>query len=322
MMFSRRDFLRSASLFGAGFALAKPLVASEKIFTNIKANFDESLSVFFSDVHVGGGKSYQRNYFLEIVADVMRMDPLPRNIVIFGDLAFLSGMKGDYEESYKIIKPMMDLGIKVTIGMGNHDRRSTFLETYEGYDKRLLVPGKIVSVSSDSNADILMLDGLQGKDERAERDMGPVSGKLDPDQIEWIKAELPKWPRKVFVGSHFPIHELKIDQKTSLVRFMMENCPNVKGYIHGHDHRWYERWSSCGWGKRAIMRSVCLPSTGHWGDIGYTTFRTTPEKATLSLKMKDFFFPRPLKEGEKRPAIWDQFIKERSGTPPREFALT
>jgi hypothetical protein len=307
---SRRSFLQCSALFGASSFVSNSFGAA--MFTGKAGDFDDSMMVFLSDVHVRGGKSYQRDRFQPIVAEILKMNPLPRNIVIFGDLAYLCGKKEDYVESEKLIKLFTDAGINVTIGMGNHDRRSTFLEVYPDYAKRLKVPGRIVSVASGADADILMLDGLQGTDDRKMNDMGPVSGQLCDAQREWLKAELPKWPRKVFVASHFPLEELKIEPKMSLAKFMNEKCPNVKGYIHGHNHRWYNYWTALGWKSRKLMRSACLPSTGHWGDIGYAIFRTTPAKADLQYVAKDFFFPKPIDEskGEKRPVEWDTILEE------------
>ena len=45
-----------------------------------------------------------------------------------------------------LLKQLEDAGIPVTICMGNHDRRSTFLEVHPSYAKRTLVPGRIVTV--------------------------------------------------------------------------------------------------------------------------------------------------------------------------------
>ncbi|MBQ0031706.1 MAG: hypothetical protein KBT68_02770, partial [bacterium] len=64
---------------------------------------------------------------------------------------------------------------------------------------------------------------------------------------------------------------------------------------------------------RHVTRLVCLPSTGWWGDIGYAIMRTYPDRAELSLVENDFFFPSPLKPGEKSPPEWDDIIAENNG---------
>ena len=43
------------------------------------------------------------------------------------------------------------------------------------------------------------------------------------------------------------------------------------------------------------------------------TFRTREDRATLSFVQNDFFFPKPLAEGQSRPREWDQIIREAEG---------
>ncbi|MDO4366091.1 MAG: hypothetical protein Q4D70_04805, partial [bacterium] len=59
--------------------------------------------------------------------------------------------------------------------------------------------------------------------------------------------------------------------------------------------------------------SACLPSTGWWGNIGFATFRTEAHGAKLAFVQNDFFFPKPLAEGQKRPVEWDQIMREDAG---------
>ena len=53
---------------------------------------------------------------------------------------------------------------------------------------------------------------------------------------------------------------------------------------------------------------------GWWGTIGFSLFRTFPDRAELSLAPgNDFFFPNPLKPGEQRPPEWDDIVAEERG---------
>ena len=89
---------------------------------------------------------------------------------------------------------------------------------------------------------------------------------------------------------------------------------NVIGYIHGHDHRWYKRYMRNGWREGEIVkRSLCLPSTGHWGDIGYTLLRTSPDRAVASLVQKEFYFPSPPKAGSPVNLLWTAVTEENRG---------
>jgi len=305
MNISRRSFLQFSSA-----AALTAVGGCRSFFTGAASDYDPNLTVFFSDVHVRGGESYQLDRFRPFVAEVLKMTPLPKNVVIFGDLAFLHGHKADYETSAPYLKQLEDAGISVTIGMGNHDRRSTFFEVHPEYLNRIKVPGRVVSVADLGHADLLMIDSLAGSDDRGAQDMGPVPGVLDKAQQEWLLAELPKWKRPVFVCAHHPLKELNAGNKP--LKDLLVRSP-VAGYIHGHNHRWYTGWAPHKWGSRAILRSLCLPSTGHWGDIGFTVFRTSPGSAVATLDEREFFFPKPLEKGEARPEVWDAILEENRG---------
>jgi len=45
-----------------------------------------------------------------------------------------------------VVDPLEAVGIRVTLTMGNHDRRDAFLEVFPEYAKTTKVPGRIVSV--------------------------------------------------------------------------------------------------------------------------------------------------------------------------------
>ena len=217
----------------------------------------------------------------------------------------------DYQCSAPYLKLLEDAGIPVTIGMGNHDRRSTFLEVHPRYATTTKVPGRIVSVVDVGAVDFLMLDGLQGTDDRGPKDMGPVPGALSKDQQDWVLDALPKWKKPVFVCSHFPVHELKAGGKP-LDKLLVESR-NVAGYIHGHDHRWYTKFMRKGWSYTQIKRTLCLPSTGHWGDIGYALMRTEGDKAVVSLRQRDFYYPRPEPMDPADREIWKIVVRENQG---------
>ena len=289
--------------------------SAPRLFAKAKSDYDPDLTVLLSDIHVNGVKGdavYQREKFACVVGEILKLSPLPSRAVVFGDLAWLFGRKEDYLQSLPYLKQLEDAGIPVTIGMGNHDRRSTFLEVHPSYLERTKVPGRIVTVCDAGAVDFLMLDGLQGTDDRGLRDMGPGFGKLDKDQQDWLLAELPKRKKPFFVCSHFPVQELTAGGKP-LSRALV-TAPNVIGYIHGHDHRWYKRYMRNGWRKGEIVkRTLCLPSTGHWGDIGYVLLRTCGNRAVASLVQKEFFFPSPSEPGAPVNALWDVIVAENKG---------
>lgn len=301
MNLTRRTFL-------GGIAAA---AACPRVLASAKAAVDPELTVLFSDVHVNGvagSSTYQRQKFSRVVADILKLDPLPARAICFGDLAYLFGRKEDYLQSAPGLKLLADAGIQVTIGMGNHDRRSTFLEVHPSYAQTTKVPGRIVSVVDAGRVDFIMLDGLQGTDDRELTDMGPGNGRLDAAQQEWLQSVLPKWKKPVFVCSHFPVNELAVGNQ-KLANFLGQ-CPAVAGYLHGHDHRWYKTLPIVDWKRNTSLRTLCLPSTGHWGDIGFVTFRTTADLALASLHQSEYFFPNPEPQRPEDRRLWDIITAE------------
>ena len=313
--FSRRSFLRLLGATGVVTVGDSPAAhAADRLFTGGAADHDPNLIVLLSDCHVNGqakGDAYQRRRLEATVAEILRLNQLPSRAIVFGDLAWLWGDRMDYEYGASQLNLLENAGIKVTIGMGNHDRRSTFLEVYPEYAKTTKVPGAIVSVVDAGAVDFIMLDGLQGQDDRAPNDMGPESGALSSDQQDWILSVLPKWSKPVFVCSHYPLHELKAGGKP--LGLLLLDSLNVAGYIHGHDHQWYTKFLYRNWSSSSMVRQLCLPSTGHWGDIGYALMRIKDGKAVVTLREREYYYPTP---NAKTPAVvetWKAIVSDRQG---------
>ena len=117
--------------------------------------------------------------------------------------------------------------------------------------------------------------------------------------------------------SRKPINiDCDIERGLKIVRdFSQEHSaqhPDIDFYIYGHLHRWDPYWTKHGWGMSKLLRNMCLPSTGHWGDIGYVLFRAEAHKGTATFVQKDFFFSEPAKDGEMRLQEWDDILSDRS----------
>ena len=295
---SRRGFLG-----GLGAAAAAP-----RLFAKAPADYDPDLTLLLSDLHVNGLRNtHQLGRLERAVGEILAMNPLPARAVVFGDVSYFYGRREDYLRSLTCLKQLEDAGIPVTIGMGNHDRRSTFLEVHPSYAANTKVPGRIVSVCDAGAVDFIMLDALQGADDRAWNDRGPNTGQLDKDQQDWLAAALPEWKKPVFVCSHFPVGDLSVGGKP--LAHLLVRTPSVVGYIHGHEHRWYSRDVREAWRKAAPKQSLCLPSTGAWGDIGYALLRTSKGRAVASLVQREFFYPRPPKPGAPMELLWKTIVQ-------------
>lgn len=304
---TRRSFLGLSAAFACG--------GCRTLFTGSSGDFDEGLTVLFSDAHISGTEpayAYTQKKLRAFVAEVLRMDPLPRNAVFFGDLSRRCGNREDYAAAAPLLKPLADAGIRLTLGLGNHDRHDMFFEEFPERAAASPVPGSDVAVVRLADCDILLLDSL-----KVNAEGGSGGGALSPAEQEWLVAELPKWPRPVLVGAHHEVTELSAGGRPLVD--VLPAAPNFRGYLGGHVHRWSSGWmceSSWGTAKR-IWRCVTLPSLGYWGDIGWAELRTSPGRAEVAAKLNDFFVARPVgyrKDGvAARPPEWDDVLAEKKG---------
>ena len=307
----RRSFLR------LGLAAAASLIVPNRLFAKTAVDFDENLIVFLADVHAGVSAKCKvaKRMFAATVAEILKMDPLPRNVLVFGDIAYSCGKGADYDFSRPQFKLLEDAGISVTIGLGNHDRRSEYAARWPDAAAKSLVPGRYVHLLETPKVDFLMLDSLQGADDRAENDHGPVRGALSDDQQQFLKAFLSGRSKPVVLCAHHAAGELSVCGE-SMVSVLL-NAPCAAGYIHGHNHRWQRQWSRDMSQKppHTPKRELCLPSNGMWGDIGYALCRLHPDRIAVEPVLKDYWLPRPVPR-ESRPPVWDDILAEGRASGP------
>ena len=276
---------------------------------------DADVSVFLSDLHVEGAQpayKYSKARLEKTVDEILAMSPRPGRVVCFGDIACSYGLESDYIEAKRILSRLEDAGIPVHFTMGNHDRRGMFFKYWPECEKRSPVPGRCVSVVDLGSADLVLLDALKGADDRPLKDMGPVEGTLDPAQLKWFEDFVAGAKRPFFVGSH-QFHDLYIEKPSPIRRAAKSRF--FAGWIYGHDHVWKPDFHPNGWAADAVVSpSLCLPSSGLWGDIGYVVFRTYADGAEAELKIQDFYFPTPRAQ---RPGFWDVHLGDRRGSRMR-----
>ncbi|MBR4755384.1 MAG: metallophosphoesterase, partial [Bacteroidales bacterium] len=94
--------------------------------------FDENLVAIISDLHTNPG-GYQPARLERTIADILALNPCPRNIIALGDLAYLTGKPSEYALLKEILKPLEGSGIRLTMAMGNHDKRKNFAEAFPEY---------------------------------------------------------------------------------------------------------------------------------------------------------------------------------------------
>ena len=277
---------------------------------------DENLSVFISDLHIGGANpalGYTHGRLDRVVGEILAMRPLPCRVVCFGDIALSYGLEADYAASRPILRRLIDAGIALHLTMGNHDRRSNFLKHWPDYARGQLVPGRFTRVVDLGGCGLVLLDTLKGADDRAENDMGPVDGTIDAAQLAWFEAFVAAARRPFFVGSH-QFRDLYIDGEKPISR--AAKSAFFAGWIYGHDHSWCPDVSVASWKQNLIAPTLALPSTGLWGDIGYVLFRTEHDGAVAELVQSDFYFQTP-SAYETRPRYWDVRVRENQGKTAR-----
>ena len=300
----RRQFLAAMALIGAqGLVLNElPAFSADKAGLGAtprrkwRGKFDEDLVCIISDMHTNPG-GYQPAKLVRTVDEILRLNPRPRNVIALGDLAYLTGRPEEYALLKEILRPFEGSGIHLTLGMGNHDRRENFAACFPEHKAASLLDDRYVYVVETPRADFIVLDSLQqGEDETT----WITPGALDEGQLAWLKERLFSYTDKpVFVMAHHPIHETGIKN-------LLLDSPTSCGYIHGHDHVWRTGWQKKNYSEYRILPTLCVPSTGHWGDIGYTLLKMGDDHATASLREYEFFFPHPVNPGESKPPQWAQ----------------
>ena len=262
---------------------------------------DEDTVVLISDLHTNPS-GYQADKLRLVVDDILKMRPLPRAVLIFGDIAYLSGKVEEYRTAREILNPLAAAGISLTFGMGNHDRREEFSSVFPEYAANSLVPDRLVHIVEGPYADIIMLDSLQQGEDKS---TWITEGAIDPLQREWLRSVTASYQKPFFVAAHHPLDE-------TLIGDMLVKCPNCAGYLYGHLHKWINDWDHMNWRDKRIMPILCLPSTGHYGDIGYVVLGMGRHEAVARLVQSDFYFPKPA-PSDQRPVLWERMMQKNAG---------
>lgn len=293
---NRRHFLSGLVAIGCQGALLDMKASSYPHLPKgkkLSGEFDENLVVIISDLHTYPD-GYQPVRLSRTVSDIVAMKPKPKHVIALGDLAYLQGKALEYAMLKQIVQPLYDAGVELTMGMGNHDRRENFSAAFPHLANKTKVLGRMTFVVETPRADFIILDSLnQGEDNKS----FIVEGTLDDAQRKWLEERLAKATKPTFVMAHHPINETKLEN-------MLLNSPTCCGYIHGHNHVWQTGWFHKDYTDRLLIRTLCVPSTGHWGDIGYTKFTLKEDQAIAELHEYEYFFPRPIEEGEEKPLQW------------------
>ena len=298
--------LGGAALLPSSVMKAADMAAASKRDTR---RADPSKVVLISDIHICGefkdGKPFKYPYnptSLNLrIEEILALRPLPANVIVFGDVAWDYGLEEDYRYAAELLKPLEDAGIKVTLALGNHDRRAPFFKVFPEYARKTPVPGRAVSVVSLPDVDIVMLDSLAELPDLKPKQKTTVSGHVDDAQIAWLKEYLAKADRPVILGSHHPLKEMPA------LSDVITGSEKVAGYIYGHNHMWNKGVAILRPRKGTHMvPTIGLPAT-FYGDIGFAVMTADAKGATLEFTSQGFWWPQPV---ENPPAEWIQRQKD------------
>jgi len=288
-MMTRRVFLLSAlaAVAVAGIAADVPL--------------DPNLVALFADLHVTSqpNNPHQREGVARCVRDVLACNPRPANVLFYGDLSFNHGDTNDYRLLRELVRPLEEAGVRWSACLGNHDRRGAFLSVFpERKEASPPVPGRLVSRVQTPHADFILLDSCLE---------GPVSGGIDDAQRAWLQKTLSVANKPVFVGAHHPLGETGVAGLLAAQAW-------CKGYLYGHNHAWRQQ-------QELGVETLCLPSTGHWGDIGYVLVKLSADEAVFTLSQRDCYAPRPASKPEDVKPEWKERVQKNDGSQWRASLL-
>ena len=311
IMMTRRGFLAGATA-AATISGAAGCATAKKDGTGL----DPNRVVIAADIHIPLPWSEQRYrtgreypWIVETVrahvAEILALDPLPANFVSLGDMSIAFGEEREYEILRDLLRPLSDRGVKVTLGMGNHDIRASFAKSFPECAAQSLVPGRYVHRVTTPHADFILLDSLKEPDRRGSYEAVTGFG-LGDAQTAWLKAELARLAKPTFVCAHHNIDATGL--RKQIIR-----TPNVAAYLHGHHHHWMLDSVFHGYGDGSrTLRSLGIGSFGIDRDVGYAVMDIAPDGAEMRIVAKDYYFPAKLPR-EQRPRLWDELVRDYDG---------
>ena len=163
---------RRGFLCGAGAVCLSS--AGNLALASSNAKHDESTTVVMADVHLakrglktiwGEQPDYQNVIFKQTVDKILQMRPLPRRVVVLGDVALWFGYRADYETAFPLFARLKSAGIDVHLVPGNHDHREPMISVFPECAERSPVKGRIASVVNLGTCDLFLVDSLQASPE-------------------------------------------------------------------------------------------------------------------------------------------------------------
>jgi 3',5'-cyclic AMP phosphodiesterase CpdA len=197
------------------------------------------------------------NNLRAVLDEILAWPQLPGTLFANGDLAFNSGLTGDYAAVLRLLAPVRAAGMPIHAGLGNHDDRHKFwtLLAMDKTEPRQL-PGRQAAVISTETANWFVLDSLI--------QTLTTPGRLGEAQRRWLTAALDAHPDKpaIIMVHHQPQTVPETDPKIGLqdtpeLLAIVRPRRQVKACFCGHTHRWSVSQDESG------IHMVNLPPTAY-----------------------------------------------------------
>ena len=229
---TRRRFLRRTLLAAAGLSLAPNVIAAEK-------NIDDNFWALFSDPHIaadGALVHYNVNmadHFESVVGEVAALPVRPAGIFVNGDCAFNNGEKSDYAAFARLLKPLRQAPIHLTLG--NHDNREHFWDALKAEKSaKHPVADKQALMVAAPKVNWFVLDSL-------DKTLS-TPGVLGKPQLDWLAQMLDANTDKpaLVMLHHNPGLTESVPGLTDTAALLEVIRPRkqVKAYFFGHTHSW------------------------------------------------------------------------------------
>ena len=275
---TRRSFLAGAALGGAALSIG----LADSSWSGSRGS-PQGWFAWLSDTHIAAAPTMEAHgqrmadNLREAIRDILNANDPPRAVLINGDLAYLTGQRGDYETALSLLEPLRREGIPIHVGMGNHDERTHFraviaAEVAPGH----IVADKQISVIEAADLRLIMLDSLTQTD--------VTSGAVGSEQLAWLASLLdqrPATPTIIFVHHHlFPQARSGLLDADALMAVVQPRS-QVKSVVYGHTHVWNHRIESG-------INCVNLPSVAYRfapaQPVGWCVFRPRETGAEIELR--------------------------------------
>jgi 3',5'-cyclic-AMP phosphodiesterase len=254
---TRREFLKRAALAGVGLGLVGP--ATPKSYAGLFGKSrDKHTFAFFSDTHIAADAALihsnvnMADNLAACVCELAAWPVKPATVIVNGDLAFESGLPGDYTMFGKLIEPVRALS-PIHLSLGNHDERENFWQAFPSdVTKQSFRLHRQATVFASDRANWFLLDSLEVTD--------AAPGEFGSAQLDWLARELTARPHKpaILVGHHNlqpPGGTTGLKDSAALEEIFVRHR-QVKAFIFGHTHNWHVEPHASG------VQLVNLPPTG------------------------------------------------------------